>query len=1221
LSHADFPDFGVPLAEKAGILPLPLDTLEGSFPSRAFSAADLTRGRVFNQLRRMAPRHWADGNVPRRFPSGGSFPMSQHRRFGRRSKSAKSATNRNLKRKGSNSGFRSRGVSLGVEQLESRWVLSANPILTAAGDQIVNEGALLNLAPIGTFTDVVDGGGSGGDGIGLDPTAYTSLANASGAFHPLTGVQFNTDTLTFSGGMSGSGTMVSANTGNGSYQIAVFAFTDFDLDSGITVTAVGSRPLALLSLSDVTIGGTIDVSATFDPSTANQNNRIAGPGGGNGGLGAFSNSFTAPPFNPGSPALGAPANSVGNPFPDFFAGFSGGGGTGAGHGGNGGRAEGQQASLGGVIGHAYGDLALGIQGGSGGGTSGGEEIATNSHWVAGGGGGGGGLELGAVGVLQVSASGLIRANGGEGAQGINVLGVGSGGGGAGGGILLHAHDVNQFGNLTANGGAGGINGEKSGGGGAGGSIMIVHSASGSYNDTGSESVLGGQPWFNGSLGGEAGQSGAVAVISETLAAPIIENYSYTISWGDASTNDTGAAIMDPPPGVNIGDPIQGHVNGSHTYADDGVYTVSLTVSDNNGGTQTKTFQVTVNNVAPLNSVDSASVTVNEGVTASNSGSFSDVPADTVSLSASIGTVIDNGDGTWSWSFNSSDGPADSQEVTITANDGDGGLTDVSFQLNVNNVAPQIAVASSTVAVNEGSTATNGGTLSDVPADTVSLSASIGLVVNNGDGTWSWSYSTADGPGDSQLVTITASDEDGGSSDISFQLVVSNAAPQIAVAAATVTVNEGAAATNGGSLSDVPADTVSLLASIGAVVNNGNGTWSWSFNAADGPGDSQTVTITASDEDGGSSSVSFQLVVNNVAPTANAGGPYLTFDDTPIVLNGSATDPAGASDPLTYVWDLDGDGVFGETGSGAARGNEVGANPTYTPAVGVGGTFTVKLQVNDGDGGVTTVATTVQVLKEGVLLIGDTLYVVGNATASDLVLITQCNNTIQVFATFNSDNPASFNASAITSINVRLRGGNDVLVTTPNVMKPMTIDGGTGNDLLTGGGGANLIMGGDGCDVLYGSCGNDTLLGGAGNDDLIGGSGDDILVGGAGADMIYGGEGRDLLIGGLDGDHIEGGGEDDILVGGYTSHDNDVAALDSIMAIWGSSASFSARVSTLTGSGGLLQAGVTVFDDDSRDDIIGNSGRDLAFGDTSRQFDNVKDSTSLKSAEDVLVALN
>src|SRR6201999_2258550 len=94
------------------------------------------------------------------------------------------------------------------------------------------------------------------------------------------------------------------------------------------------------------------------------------------------------------------------------------------------------------------------------------------------------------------------------------------------------------------------------------------------------------------------------------------------------------------------------------------------------------------------------------------------------------------------------------------------------------------------------------------------------------------------------------------------------------------------------------------------------------------------------------------------------------------LNGSATDPAGPADPLTYKWDLDGDGIYGETGSGATRGNEVGASVTYNPTGQGNTTQTVKVKVNDGDGGITTATTTVQVLGTGTLQIGSTLYIVG-----------------------------------------------------------------------------------------------------------------------------------------------------------------------------------------------------------------------------------------------------
>ncbi|MFN6528235.1 beta strand repeat-containing protein [Nostoc sp. ChiSLP03a] len=63
--------------------------------------------------------------------------------------------------------------------------------------------------------------------------------------------------------------------------------------------------------------------------------------------------------------------------------------------------------------------------------------------------------------------------------------------------------------------------------------------------------------------------------------------------------------------------------------------------------------------------------------------------------------------------------------------------------------------------------------------------------------------------------------------------------------------------------------------------------------------------------------------------------------------------------------------------------------------------------------------------------------------------------------------------------------------------------GTGNSLnniLIGNTGANKLSGGDGNDSLFGSSGNDSLLGGAGDDTLDGGAGIDTLNGGAGNDI-------------------------------------------------------------------------------------------------------------------------
>ncbi len=93
----------------------------------------------------------------------------------------------------------------------------------------------------------------------------------------------------------------------------------------------------------------------------------------------------------------------------------------------------------------------------------------------------------------------------------------------------------------------------------------------------------------------------------------------------------------------------------------------------------------------------------------------------------------------------------------------------------------------------------------------------------------------------------------------------------------------------------------------------------------------TVNATVQDYDGGSGFASFVVTVN-APPTANAGGPYSVAEGGTVALDGTASsDPNQSATTVTYAWDLDGDGVFGETGAAAGRGNETGSLPTFSAA--------------------------------------------------------------------------------------------------------------------------------------------------------------------------------------------------------------------------------------------------------------------------------------------------
>ncbi|MFC1502627.1 PKD domain-containing protein, partial [bacterium] len=113
----------------------------------------------------------------------------------------------------------------------------------------------------------------------------------------------------------------------------------------------------------------------------------------------------------------------------------------------------------------------------------------------------------------------------------------------------------------------------------------------------------------------------------------------------------------------------------------------------------------------------------------------------------------------------------------------------------------------------------------------------------------------------------------------------------------------------------------------------------------------TVNLTVNDgDDNGYDDLT--VTVNNVAPTANSGGPYSAVINQPIQFNGSAADP-GTNDVLTYQWDLDNDGQYDDyTGRYPSR--------TYTTP----GDYPISLRVTDGDGGSDTDDTIVTV-SEGV----------------------------------------------------------------------------------------------------------------------------------------------------------------------------------------------------------------------------------------------------------------
>ncbi len=379
--------------------------------------------------------------------------------------------------------------------------------------------------------------------------------------------------------------------------------------------------------------------------------------------------------------------------------------------------------------------------------------------------------------------------------------------------------------------------------------------------------------------------------------------------------------------------------------------MAVRVTDRAGLATVATTTLEIANLAPAVTADQSTVTAVEGEAAANTGSVAEAGGETLTLTASLGTVIDNGDGTWSWSFPTADGPDDTQVVTITATDRNGAEASVMFDLQVNNKPPDLTYQTPTVQAFAGTTATNSGTFGDSGDDTVSLSTSVGTIIGQGNGTWQWSL-TGIRASDSQTVTITATDSDAATSSVSFELAVT----KLIADSSSVTVDEGATARQQGRYVDPGPGTLVLSASIGTIVDNQDETWSWSYEAAEGPSDSQTVTISAEYDGTDVYTAEFNLVVENAPPAVTVDQSTITVGEGIDATNsGSYLDPGG-------------DMISLEASVGVIVGGDDGTwSWSLATLDGPDDTQTVTITATDSDGGVASVMFDVEVTNEPPLL--------------------------------------------------------------------------------------------------------------------------------------------------------------------------------------------------------------------------------------------------------------
>ncbi len=413
-------------------------------------------------------------------------------------------------------------------------------------------------------------------------------------------------------------------------------------------------------------------------------------------------------------------------------------------------------------------------------------------------------------------------------------------------------------------------------------------------------------------------------------------------------------------------------------------TLTLTVSDGYGGSDTDDVTYTATNATPM---------ANAGANQDSAARGSTVTLDGSRSADSDGTIS-------SYSWERPTGPAGgTYNGTITLT----GATTASpsFTLPADAELGDTVIIRLTVTDNESATATdtvtitaalvNAGTDADVQRGST---ASLDGTYSDPDGTTRPTYNwTKTGGTYTGRVSITDSDKE----DASFTVPTAAAADATIILTLTVTDggstfsdtvtitaknvsptanagNDQLLATRGSTitLSGSGSDTDGTISSYSwdktggtydgdttiTIANSDKANASFTLPADADPADTLIFTLTVTDNDDATDTNTVTIKAANVAPTANAGADRNVTAGNTASLSVTANDPDGSNSAMTYSWDVSGTPTATLTGATTATPGLVvpssawNASPHYT--------YTATVTVTDEDGATATDSATLTV---------------------------------------------------------------------------------------------------------------------------------------------------------------------------------------------------------------------------------------------------------------------
>jgi MYXO-CTERM domain-containing protein len=373
---------------------------------------------------------------------------------------------------------------------------------------------------------------------------------------------------------------------------------------------------------------------------------------------------------------------------------------------------------------------------------------------------------------------------------------------------------------------------------------------------------------------------------------------------------------------------------SHSYADDGIYTITVKVTDDDGGSDSFDLTVAIANVAPTVALsgdfapdEGVSTTFDPGLTDVGIGdahicnwSYGDGTFDTLSSGDAVDKIY-GADGTY--------------VLSIQCYDDDGASASDTQMVTVSNVAPTITSFAGDADGIEGSPVVYACTASDLGTDDT-----VTITWDYGDGetaTGSPVLHTFVDEGE-YTVQCTATDSDGASSTSTMTTTVVNVAPVIEALSVDASADEGDALRFSLTASDVgTADVLTVTWSLG------DGTLLEGDSITHSYADNGSYTVKVELDDGTDTvSDSRSITVANVAPSIT-GEPDMTFVEGGTYTFTPGVDDPGTADTHTWTSVTPGTATV-DAGTGAL---------SWTPTWFELGSYAFSITVLDDDGATDT----------------------------------------------------------------------------------------------------------------------------------------------------------------------------------------------------------------------------------------------------------------------------